>query len=168
MFKAPEKKAHERVISICNSFPYASLGKETEVIKPAVAGLARERCSGSTHPHRLPAEVSPPAAQCPARASGRSLGASAWAEEVSGRAVGGPLRSRPARASVSPGLSWPWAHSPGIYQALTRGRILRGEPDGRCRAGAAMTREQTQTSRRGMCHSRWGLWGRGTEAESIG
>lgn len=126
MLKAPEKKAHERVISICNSFPHASLGKETEVIKSAAAGLARERCSGSTHLHWLPAEVSPPEAQCPARASGRSLGASAWAEEVSGRAVGGPLHSRPARASVSLGLPWPWAHLPGIYQALTRGRVLGG------------------------------------------
>lgn len=69
-------------------------------------------------PHRLPAEVSPPAAQCPSRASGRSLPGRAWAE-VSGRAVGGPLRSR--RASVSPAFLCLCARSPGIYQALNEG-----------------------------------------------
>lgn len=76
-----------------------------------------------------------------------------------------PAQPRPQFPQASRG--------PGpIRRAFTK--HLRGaeswgrEPDGRCRAGAAMTREQTRTSRRGMCHSRWGLWGRGTEAESIG
>lgn len=130
-----------------------------------MAGLARERCSSSAHPRP---------------ASGGSLGSSrhsaqlafpvgvsvlsAWAE-VSGRAVGGPLRSCPAPASVSSSLWWPWVRSPGVCQALSRGPVL-GEPDGRCRAGAAGTREQTQSSRGGKCHAQSGVpWRRGRERE---
>lgn len=73
-------------------------------------------------------------------------------------------------APACPGPQFPQSsRGPGpvrlvfIYQALNERRVL-GEVDDRCRAGAAVTREQTQTSRGGKCLAQWGPWGRGTGA----
>ncbi|MEJ1279089.1 hypothetical protein NN561_010016 [Cricetulus griseus] len=103
---------------------------------PAVAGLDGERCSGSTHPRRLPAEVSPSAAQYSARASGRSLrserlGGGEWA--CGGRS--------PALPPV-PGLSFPSplvALGPSAWYLFTK-HLMRGESWGKWTIAAGQAR----------------------------